>query len=153
MMIEIRAVSKKRFSIKRYVFSISICVYNMEHQHQNAAMANTMKRRTANNPSKGYIYPLNPSFLKLDMIMDNVKYLEEQSSSFQGVKGIEEYKFLKETFTRNLLALESIETKGIITIVEFRYVDFYTQMNILKVNFSLRSPKIVSFLIGVLKKK
>ena len=93
----------------------------MEHQHQTAAMANTTKRRKANNPS----------FLKLDMIMDNVKYLEEQSSSFQGVKGIEEYKFLKETFTQNLLALESIETKGIITVVEFQYVDFYTQMNIL----------------------
>ena len=91
------------------MFLAYLLVYKMEHQHQNAAMANTMKRRTANNPS----------FLKLDMIMDNVKYLEEQSSSFQGVKGIEEYKFLKETFTRNLLALESIETKGIITIVEF----------------------------------
>ena len=54
------------------------------------------------------------------MLKEVEKYLEEQSGSFQGVKGIEEYKFLKETFTRNLLALESIETKGIITIVEFQ---------------------------------
>ena len=42
----------------------------------------------------------------LDMIMENVRYLKEKLSEFNGFKGSKEYKFLKENFTEKLLALD-----------------------------------------------
>ena len=54
----------------------------------------------------------DPNFIKLDMINENIRYLEEQLDVFQGVKGGEEYKLLEDEFNQKLLALDSINTKG-----------------------------------------
>ena len=44
--------------------------------------------------------------------MENVLDLEKQVDAFQGEKDSKEYKFLDEMLTRNLLALDGIETAG-----------------------------------------
>jgi hypothetical protein len=54
----------------------------------------------------------DPCFSKLNKIMENVLDLEKQLSAFQGEKNSKEYKFLDEMLTRNLLALDEIETAG-----------------------------------------
>ena len=51
-------------------------------------------------------------FSKLNKIMENVLDLEKQVDAFQGEKDSKEYKFLDEMLTRNLLALDGIETAG-----------------------------------------
>lgn len=54
----------------------------------------------------------DPCFSKLNKIMENVLDLEKQLSAFVGEKNSKEYKFLDEMLTRNLLALDGIETAG-----------------------------------------
>ena len=54
----------------------------------------------------------DPCFSKLNKIMENVLDLEKQLSAFVGDKNSKEYKFLDEMLTRNLLALDGIETAG-----------------------------------------
>lgn len=54
----------------------------------------------------------DPCLVKLDKIMDNVHDLEKQISAFRGDKNSKEYKFLDEMLTRNLLALDGIDTAG-----------------------------------------
>jgi len=54
----------------------------------------------------------DPCFSKLDKIMENVHDLEKQLKAFQSDKNSKEYKFLDEMLTRNLLALDGIETAG-----------------------------------------
>jgi len=44
--------------------------------------------------------------------MDNVYDLEKQISAFKGAKDSKEYRFLDEMLTRNLLALDCIDTAG-----------------------------------------
>ena len=48
----------------------------------------------------------------LDIIMDNVLYLEEKLEEFRGVKESKEYKFLEVQFTRKLSALDGIDARG-----------------------------------------
>ena len=54
----------------------------------------------------------DPSFSKLNEIMENVLDLEKQVGAFQGEKNSKEYKFLDEELTRKLIALDKIETAG-----------------------------------------
>ena len=54
----------------------------------------------------------DPCMIKLDKIMDNVRDLEKKISAFQGDKDSKEYRFLDEMLTRNLLALDGIDTAG-----------------------------------------
>merc|ERR1719225_858534 len=54
----------------------------------------------------------DPTLSQLDKIMDNVYDLEKQISAFKGAKDSKEYRFLDEMLTRNLLALDCIDTAG-----------------------------------------
>ena len=54
----------------------------------------------------------DPCFSKLNEIMENVLDLEKQINAFVGGKDSKDYKFLDEMLTRNLLALDGIETAG-----------------------------------------
>ena len=55
---------------------------------------------------------INPYSTMLDIIMDNVLYLEEKLEEFRGVKESKEYKFLEVQFTRKLSALDGIDARG-----------------------------------------
>ena len=54
----------------------------------------------------------DPCFSKLNEIMENVLDLEKQINAFVGGKDSKDYRFLDEMLTRNLLALDGIETAG-----------------------------------------
>ena len=54
----------------------------------------------------------DPCFSKLNKIMENVLDLDKQIGAFQGEKDSKVYKYLDEMLTRNLLALDGIETAG-----------------------------------------
>lgn len=58
------------------------------------------------------INPDDPCLNKLAKIMDNVHDLERQLDNFRGDKNSKDYRFLDEMLTRNLLALDGIETAG-----------------------------------------
>ena len=54
----------------------------------------------------------DPSFNKLNKIMENVLHLEKQVGAFQGEKNSKEYKCLDEMLTKSLLALDGIDSDG-----------------------------------------
>ena len=54
----------------------------------------------------------DPYFSKLNKIMENVLDLDKQIGAFQGEKDSKVYRYLDEMLTRNLLALDGIETAG-----------------------------------------
>lgn len=54
----------------------------------------------------------DPCFSKLNKIMENVLDLDKQIGAFQGEKDSKVYRYLDEMLTRNLLALDGIETAG-----------------------------------------
>merc|ERR1712203_394228 len=73
---------------------------NVEQQPETATSTGNTKRED------------DPCMMKLDKIMDNVRDLEKKISAFQGDKDSKEYRFLDEMLTRNLLALDGIDTAG-----------------------------------------
>ncbi len=56
--------------------------------------------------------PDDPCMQKLAKIMENVLDLEKELNAFKGDKNSKEYRYLDEMLTRNLLALDGIETAG-----------------------------------------
>ena len=54
----------------------------------------------------------DPSFNKLNKIMENILHLEKQVGAFQGEKNSKEYKCLDEMLTKSLLALDGIDSDG-----------------------------------------
>merc|ERR1712242_538899 len=56
--------------------------------------------------------PDDPTLAKLAKIQANVDDLGKQLEVFQGDKESKEYRFLDEMLTRNLLALDGIDTAG-----------------------------------------
>ena len=76
---------------------------------------NFLNKKEPSPPPKPEIRKLDPNdpcLQQLFKIQDNVNDLVNQLEEFKGDKNSKEYRFLDEMLTRNLLALDGIETGG-----------------------------------------
>ena len=90
---------------KESIRTVNVCIRVLESKAQKQVdKNNTVSFQLTNKEDKKAPEAFDSA--SAWKIMDNVRYLKEKLSEFNGFKGSEEYIFLKEKFTEKLLALD-----------------------------------------------